>query len=322
MILVTGGAGYIGSHYVLHERARGAEVVVLDDLSRGHREAVVDADLVEGSLLDAAILDDVLSTGRIDAVVHFAAFAYVGESMSEPARYYRNNVVGTLTLLEAMRRHGVPRIVFSSSCATYGHPTYTPMDEAHPQAPINPYGETKLTCERLIASFAVAYGLRWVSLRYFNAAGADPEGRIGESHEPEPHLVPIVLAAANAKRSHVDILGDAYDTPDGTCVRDYIHVSDLVSAHGLALDALRSGAPSAAYNLGTETGHSVREVIDACRRITERHIETRIALPRPGDPARLVASAARARAELGWRPRFSLEDSIRTAWRWSQSPRY
>jgi UDP-glucose-4-epimerase GalE len=323
MILVTGGAGYIGSHYVLHERARGGEVVVLDDLSRGHREAALGADLVVGDVGDRPALDAIFTRHRVEAVVHFAAFAYVGESMSDPARYYRNNVVGTLTLLEAMRDHAVDALVFSSSCATYGTPDRTPIDEAHPQRPINPYGESKLACERMIAGFAEAHGLRSIALRYFNASGADPEGRIGESHDPETHLLPLVLDAASGSSDEVTVFGDDYDTPDGTCVRDYVHVCDLVAAHALALDALRRGARAGVFNLGTEVGHSVREIVAACERVTGKRVRARVAPRRAGDPARLVASAAKARAELGWAPRFTrIDDTVETAWRWHEAPRY
>ncbi|NUP07123.1 MAG: UDP-glucose 4-epimerase GalE [Polyangiaceae bacterium] len=323
MILVTGGAGYIGSHYVLHERARGAELVILDNLSRGHEGAVIDAPLVVGDIGDRTALDDVFGRYSIDAVVHFAAFAYVGESVEQPGRYYRNNVAGTLTLLEAMRDHGVRRFVLSSTCATYGSPQYLPIDERHPQVPINPYGETKVMCERMLAAFERAHGIKHVVLRYFNAAGADPEGRVGESHDPEPHLIPIVLQAAMGTREAVGILGTDYDTADGTCIRDYIHVVDLVAAHSLALDRLRADAPSAVFNLGTETGSSVREVIGACERVTGRTIRTVESPRRPGDPARLVASAARARNELGWQPKFTrLDDILATAWQWEQKKRY
>jgi UDP-glucose-4-epimerase GalE len=323
VILVTGGAGYIGSHYVLHERARGAEVLVVDSLARGHQKAVLDAPLAVGDLTDRGFLERVFRGHRIEAVVHFAAFAYVGESVARPGAYYGNNVVGTLALLEAMRDHSVSTCVFSSSCATYGDPDYTPIDERHPQRPINPYGDSKLIGERMLGAFARAHGLRFVALRYFNAAGADPEGRIGECHDPETHLIPLALQVAAGCRRELTIFGCDYDTPDGTCIRDYVHVQDLVAAHGLALDRLRDGGPSTCVNLGTEHGHSVRQVIDACARVTGRSIPVVEGAPREGDPARLVASAARARAELGWMPRHAeLEEIIATGWRWQQSPRY
>lgn len=322
-ILVTGGAGYIGSHYVLHERERGSDVVVLDDLSRGHREAVLEAPLVHGSVADRACLDAVFQKHSIEAVVHFAAFAYVGESVTDPGRYYRNNIGGTLSLLEAMRDHGVDKIVFSSTCASYGIPQCVPIAEEHPQHPINPYGESKLFCERMLTAFDRAHRIRHVALRYFNAAGADPEGRIGESHDPETHLVPIVLQVALGRRKSVPIFGADYDTPDGTCIRDYVHVVDLVAAHALALDRLRAGSGSCVFNLGTEHGHSVRDVIGACETVTGRSIRTEETPRRPGDPARLVASSGRAQTELGWKPKYTrLADTMATAWRWEKSRRF
>src|SRR5262249_29573119 len=249
MILVTGGAGYIGSHYALHERARDADVLIVDNLSRGHREAALDTPLLVGDLTDRAFLSRVFRAHRIDAVVHFAALAYVGESVVDPGPYYANNTAGPLAPLDAMRASGVSTLVFSSSCATYGHPQYSPIDERHPQRPITPYGESKLCCETMLAAYARAYGLRYVSLRYFNAAGADAEARLGESHAPETHLVPLALEVAAGRRREIVVFGTDYPTPDGTCIRDYIHVVDLVSAHALALDRLRDGAPSACFNL-------------------------------------------------------------------------
>lgn len=323
MILVTGGAGYIGSHYVLYERERGNDVVVLDNLVYGHREAVLDAPLVVGDLGDAALLDRVLDEYRVDAVVHFAAFASVPESVAHPERYYHNNVVSTLTLLDAMRRHDVRFLVFSSSCATYGNPVASPMDEMHPQNPINPYGESKRFCERMMAAYDAAHGLRFVALRYFNAAGADPQGRIGESHDPENHLIPIVLQAAAGKREHVNVYGSDYDTPDGTCIRDYVHILDLAQAHALALDRLKAGGASDVFNLGSECGYSVREVIRECEKVTGRSIAVVDAPRRPGDPARLVASAAKVRRTLGWSPAFpTLRSVIETAWNWEQNRRF
>lgn len=323
MILVTGGAGYIGSHYVLYERARGSSVVVLDNLVYGHREAVLDAPLVEGDLGDRAVLDRVFTEYPIEAVVHFAAFAFVGESVTDPGKYYRNNLGATLQLLDAMRDHSVPHLIFSSTCATYGSPVYVPMDEQHPQNPINPYGESKYFCEKIMQAYDRAYGLRFTALRYFNAAGCDPEGRTGESHDPETHLLPLVLQAALGARGPVSIFGADYDTPDGTCIRDYIHVLDLAQAHSLALDRLRSGAGSASYNLGTETGYSVRQVIRLCEGVTGRPVPAQQAPRREGDPPRLVAAAGKARAELGWQPRYlDLEQTIATAWRWEQNRRF
>jgi len=323
MILVTGGAGYIGSHYVLYERARGSEVVVLDNLIYGHREALLDAPLVVGDLGDRAVLERLFCDYPIDAVVHFAAFASVPESVAKPEKYYTNNVAATLTLLEAMRAHGVRHFVFSSSCATYGNPQYVPMDEKHPQNPINPYGESKFFCEKMFAAYDHAHDLRFVSLRYFNAAGADPDGRIGESHDPETHLIPIVLQAAKGTRESVTVYGTDYDTPDGTCIRDYIHILDLAQAHALALDHLRAGGSSDCYNLGSEHGYSVREVIQLCEQVTGRSIKTVEGPRRPGDPPRLVASSAKIKAELGWTPKYvTLEEIVSTAWRWEQNRRY
>lgn len=323
MILVTGGAGYIGSHYVLYERERGNEVVVLDNLIYGHREAVLDAPLVIGDLTRREALDKVFEQYNIDSVVHFAAFASVNESVSFPERYYNNNVAGTMTLLDAMRDHGVNHFVFSSSCATYGNPQYVPMDEIHPQNPINPYGDSKFICEKMMAAYSHAHALRFVSLRYFNAAGADPEGRIGESHEPETHIIPIILQVARGQREKVTIYGTDYETPDGTCVRDYIHILDLAQAHSLALDRLRSGAESTFYNLGSESGFSVREVIDICEEATGKSINTIDGPRRAGDPPRLVASARKAKEGLGWSPRFlDLRDIVKTAWNWEQNRRY
>jgi UDP-glucose 4-epimerase len=323
MILVTGGAGYIGSHYVLYERARGTEVVVLDNLVYGHREAVLDAPLVEGEMGDRATLDRLFTEYPIDAVVHFAAFAYVRESVTKPEKYYRNNVVATLNLLDAMRDHGVGHFIFSSSCATYGNPEYVPMDERHPQNPINPYGESKFICEKIMQAYDRAHGLRFTALRYFNAAGADPEGRIGESHDPETHLIPLILQAAQGKRDAVTVFGTDYDTPDGTCIRDYIHILDLAQAHSLALERLRSGAESAFYNLGTETGHSVQEVIRVCEQVSGRPVPVKHGPRREGDPPRLVASAAKAKAALGWSPRYTeLSETIETAWQWEENRRY
>jgi UDP-glucose-4-epimerase GalE len=323
MILVTGGAGYIGSHYVLYERERGNQVVVLDNMVYGHPEAVLGAPLVEGDLGDRRLLDDVFGRYRPDAVVHFAAFASVGESVSYPERYYRNNVASTLTLLEAMKDHGVNHFVFSSSCATYGNPEYVPMDEKHPQKPINPYGESKYMCEKMFEAFDHAHGLRFVSLRYFNAAGADPQGRIGESHDPESHLIPLILQTAAGKRDKITVFGTDYDTPDGTCVRDYIHILDLAQAHALAIERLRAGGTSEFFNLGSEQGFTVREVIGVCEEVTRKPVPVAVGPRRPGDPPRLVASATKAKEELGWAPKYTdLTETVRTAWNWEQNRRF
>jgi UDP-glucose 4-epimerase len=316
-ILVVGGAGFIGSHMVKRLARNGHEVVVLDDLSTGRREAARFGELVEGGLADSALLDRLLGQRPFAAVMHFGAHSQVGESSQEPAIYYRNNVAHTLNLLDAMRARGVDLLVFSSSAAVFGEPTYIPIDEAHPLRPLNPYGRSKCMVEEILADYERAYGLHWAALRYFNAAGADPEGELGEQHEPETHLIPIVLQVASGRRSELLIFGDDYDTPDGTCVRDYVHVTDLCDAHALALDYLCSGRPSRAWNLGTEAGFSVREVIDAARRVTGREIPVRVMPRRPGDPARLVADSAAARRDLGWRPQFpDLETMISHAWRW------
>lgn len=322
VILVTGGAGYIGSHTVLALRERGYDVVVLDDLSEGHAAAIGDAPLERVDLRDGEATHRVFAGRRIDAVAHFAARCYVGESVREPAAYYRNNVLGTMNLLDAMVRHGVRRMVFSSTCATYGVPSRMPIDEAAPQAPVNPYGATKLACEGMLASYARAYGLQAVSLRYFNAAGADPEGRLGEDHRPETHLIPLVIGAALGTRAPVTVFGEDYETPDGTCVRDYVHVSDLAEAHVLALEAMRGGRDGAvaAYNLGNEQGTSVREVLAAVERVAGRRVPWRSGDRRPGDPPVLVASAARIARELGWRPRFrDIVSIVETAWRWHEN---
>jgi UDP-glucose 4-epimerase len=321
-ILVTGGAGYIGSHAVrLLERA-GHDVWVYDNLSLGHRAAVPEGRLIEGELMDRPRLIDTLRGKRIEGVMHFAAFAAVGESVLDPAKYYQNNVVASLNLLEAMRASGVKRIVFSSTTATYGTPENIPITEEEPQRPINPYGFAKLVVERALADYAAAYGLGYAALRYFNAAGASADGDLGEDHDPETHLIPIVLDVALGKRPHVTIFGDDYPTPDGTCIRDYIHVDDLGVAHVLALEKLEAGK-GLCLNLGTGRGHSVREVVDACRRVTGHAIPAQIGPRRAGDPPQLVADSRLAERVLGWRPRYTdIESIVRTAWQWhSKHPR-
>jgi UDP-glucose 4-epimerase len=324
MILVTGGAGYIGSHYVQYARERGEEVVVVDNLVYGHKEALPDdVTFVQGEMTDAQVLASIFQNYPIEAVVHFAAFAYVGESVQNPEKYYTNNAFGTYTLLNQMRASGVKNFVFSSTCATYGDPQYVPIDEKHPQNPINPYGESKLFIERVLKAYAHAYDFNFTALRYFNAAGADPEGRIGESHDPETHLIPLILQVAAGTRESVSVFGTDYDTPDGTCIRDYIHILDLAQAHDLALQRLRDGKPSDIFNLGTEQGNSVREVIATCEAVTGRPIKVVEAPRRAGDPPRLVASAAKARNELGWKPQFqNLKEIVATAWNWEQNRRY
>ena len=318
-VLVVGGAGYIGSHMVQMLLENGHEPVVFDNLSTGYREAVSGGALVEGDLCDTAALDRVFEAHRFDGVMHFASFIQVGESVRDPAKYYRNNVANTLNLLEAMHRHGAGNFIFSSTAAIFGEPEYVPIDEAHPQRPINPYGFSKYVVERVLRHLGEAYGLRSVCLRYFNAAGADPAGRIGERHEPETHLIPLVLQGASGRRADIGVFGRDYATADGTCVRDYIHVVDLCEAHLLALARLRAGAPSAAYNLGNGNGFSVQEVIDCAERVTGTSIARVYAPRRAGDPATLVADSRTARAELDWKPRYDdLETIIAHAWRWEQ----
>jgi UDP-glucose-4-epimerase GalE len=319
VVLVTGGAGYIGSHACKALARAGYRPVAYDNLSRGHREVVRWGPLVAGDIADSARLAAALDEHRASAVMHFAAYAYVGESVAEPALYYRNNLAGTLSLLDAMRRARVDRIVFSSTCATYGNPTKVPMGEATPQLPVNPYGETKLAIERALHWYGQAYDLRSVSLRYFNAAGDDPDGEIGELHDPETHLIPLILEAALGRRSHIEIYGTDYPTPDGTAIRDYIHVQDLAEAHVLALGHLETGGDSAALNLGTGQGHSVREVIRVAEAVSRRTIPYREVARRPGDPPALVADPGLAAELLGWRARMSdLETIVRTALGWHQ----
>ncbi len=319
-ILVTGGAGYIGSHACKALAAAGYTPVAYDNLVHGHRQAVKWGPLEAGDISDRTRLDAVIRQWQPIAVMHFAAYAYVGESVTNPGKYYRNNVVGSLVLLEAMRDHGIDKLVFSSTCATYGVPRSQLLTEDHPQFPINPYGASKLMVERMLADFDVAHGLRSVCLRYFNAAGADPDGDIGEMHDPETHLIPLVLDAASGARADITVFGTDYDTADGTCIRDYIHVGDLADAHVLALQALERGAASAAYNLGNGQGFSVRQVIDAAQRVTARAIPVTLADRRAGDPPVLVGDATRIRDALGWSPRHAdLDDMIATAWRWQQA---
>ncbi|MCA9267806.1 MAG: UDP-glucose 4-epimerase GalE [Planctomycetales bacterium] len=318
-ILVTGGAGYVGSHAARLLVRSGHDVWIYDNLSAGHRAAAPAGRLIVGDLHDGALLRDALRDCRIDAVMHFAAFALVGESVTDPAKYYRNNFAGTLSLMEAMRDREVRRIVFSSTCATYGEPTAMPIREDAPQAPVNPYGFTKLAIERALDDFSAAYDWGFAALRYFNASGASPDGDLGEDHTPESHLIPIVLQAALGQREYVTIFGDDYPTPDGTCIRDYIHVDDLAAAHLAALTQLEPGV-RLKLNLGTGRGASVREVIDACRRASGADIPERVGPRRAGDPPELVADPSLARQTLGWEPRYtSIEPIIETAWRWHQS---
>jgi len=318
-VLVTGGAGYIGSHAAKALRLGGRRVVIYDNLSEGHREAALGAELVVADTQDPGRLRAVMREHRITAVMHFAAWAAVGESVRDPAGYYRNNVLGTLSVLEAMALEGVTRFIFSSTAAVFGEPERVPITEDHPTRPINAYGETKLAVERALPHFERAYGIRSVCLRYFNAAGADPDGELGEDHHPERHLIPLALLAA-AGGEPLQVFGTDYPTPDGTCLRDYIHVSDLAQAHVLALAALENEAASTAYNLGNGRPHSVREVLDTVGRVTGMPVPQRLASRRGGDPAVLYASSDRIKAELGWSPCFEeLETIIDTAWRWRRS---
>jgi UDP-glucose-4-epimerase GalE len=316
-ILILGGAGYIGSHMCKYLAKRGYTPVVLDNLIYGHREAVKWGPFVEGSMADPALLKQIFSDRDIAAVMHFAAFCYVGESVTEPAKYYQNNVAATLTLLQAMVEEKVNHFIFSSSCATYGEPVEIPMTEGHPRNPINPYGRTKLIVEQMLEDFNKAYGLKSTCLRYFNAAGADPEGELGEDHRPETHLIPLVLQTALGQRETINIFGGDYPTRDGTCIRDYIHIEDLAQAHLLALEKLLKGEPGDQYNLGNGDGHSVKQVIEVAREVSGRDIPARVIARRPGDPAVLISSSEKAFKKLGWKPQYpDLRTIIETAWNW------
>ena len=317
VILVTGGAGYIGSHACKALACAGYSPVVYDNLVYGHHAAVKWGPLEQGDLLDSARLDEVIKLYQPRAVMHFAAYAYVGESVSDPGKYYVNNVTGSLSLLQAMVRHGIDKMVFSSTCATYGNPLHEAIGEAHPQTPINPYGQSKLMVETMLGDFGRAHKLRSMSLRYFNAAGADSAGDIGEDHTPETHLVPLALEAAAGKRGPLTVFGNDYATPDGTCIRDYIHVTDLAQAHVKALQALEQGASSGNYNLGTGAGCSVKEMIEAIEQVTGMPVPHVFGERREGDPPRLVADARLFQREFGWQPSHSdLPTIIQTAWHW------
>lgn len=318
-ILVVGGAGYIGSHACRILEKAGHTVWVYDNLSRGHRAAALPGRLIEGDVADGARIRQALAENKIDAVMHFAAFALVGESVAEPAMYYRNNVIAALELLDAMKDCGVKRLVFSSTTATYGEPDIIPIAETTRQEPINPYGFTKLVIERAMADYAHAYGLGYAALRYFNAAGASPDGSIGEDHDPESHIIPIVLQVALGQRPHVTVFGNDYPTPDGTCIRDYIHVDDLGDAHLRALDRLEEGK-GICVNLGTGKGYSVRQVIDACRKVTGHPIPEVMGTRRAGDPPELVADASLAKQLLDWTPKYNdIESIVQTAWNWHKA---
>lgn len=323
MILITGGAGYIGSHCTLDLTRAGYECVVLDNLSEGHEGALQTKNFCKVNLSNLDEIRSVFKRYPIEAVIHFAAFAYVGESVENPQKYYYNNVVNTLNLLNVMLENNVKKIVFSSTCATYGNPEYMPLDEKHNQNPINPYGATKLMIERILQDYDRAYGLKYVALRYFNAAGSDNEANIGESHRIETHLIPLVLQTALGKRESIKVFGDDYNTPDGTCIRDYIHVNDLSSAHRLAVKKLLNGEDSDFYNLGIGKGYSVKEIIEVSEKVTEKSINKEIIERREGDPPVLVADNKKAKEKLGWNPEFTeIEDIIKTAWHWELNRRY
>jgi len=321
-ILIVGGAGYIGSHVGYYLNEKGYQVIVYDNLSEGHREAVVSGDFILGDISDSITLDKVFENNKIDAVMHFSAYAYVGESVENPEKYYRNNVSATINLLSIMLKSNVKRLIFSSSCATYGIPVYTPIDERHPRNPVNPYGATKVIVERILSDYATAYGLNYISLRYFNAAGAHPNGRIGESHRVETHLIPLVLKTLTGEKDSINIFGTDYDTPDGTCIRDYIHVCDLAAAHIAALEIILSNGDNDCVNLGTGSGISVREIISKCEQITGMVIPTTFSGRRPGDPASLIASNDYAKHKLDFIPKYDIDTIIKTAWEWERNRRY
>ena len=322
-VLICGGAGYIGSHANKLLSQKGYETVVFDNLVYGHREAVKWGKFIKGDLKNAEEIDAVFEKYPIDAVMHFAAYAYVGESVVEPEKYYVNNVANTLNLLHAMREHGCNKIIFSSTCATYGEPEKVPITEDMTQKPVNPYGASKFMVERILKDYGNAYGLKYIALRYFNAAGADPEGEIGEEHNPETHLIPLVLDAASGKRTDIKVFGTDYPTRDGSCIRDYIHVTDLASAHLLALEYLDNGGESGCFNLGNEQGTSVLEVIEAVRKVTGKDFKVTRTDRRPGDPATLVGSSEKAKQVLGWRPEYGdIETIVEHAWKWHENEKY
>ncbi|GMO26524.1 MAG: UDP-glucose 4-epimerase GalE [Termitinemataceae bacterium] len=324
-VLVVGGLGYIGSHVVQDLTEHNYNVVVLDDLSEGHRESLNNSnvDFICANINDTGALENVFTKYSIDVVMHFSAFAYVGESVDNPQKYYLNNVCATINLLSAMLRHNVKKFIFSSSCATYGVPEYTPIDEAHPQNPINPYGATKLMVERILNDYHHAYDFDYCALRYFNAAGADPSGKIGESHRIETHLIPLVLKTLTGEKQNISIFGDDYETPDGTCIRDYIHVCDLSLAHRLAMELILDNGGSYCVNLGTGMRTSVKDIIKACEDITGRTVPVVVSRRRCGDPAVLVASTDYAKKLLGWSASYTnIHDIIKTAWNWEQNKKY
>lgn len=324
MILITGGAGYIGSHTALRFIQAGYDVVIFDNLETGHIETIEtlqkigDVKFVKGDLKNIADVEAVFNEYPIDAVIHFAAYSLVGESVHNPAKYFRNNTFGTLNLLDTMIKHNVKKIVFSSTCATYGEPVYVPMDEKHPQNPINPYGTSKLMVEMIMKDYDSAYGLKSVKLRYFNVAGCDSDSRIGEWHEPETHLIPNILKSTFGEGKTFKIFGDDYDTPDGTCIRDYVNVEDLAEAHRLALEYLKRENKSDVFNLGTEKGDSVKNIFDTCEKVLNKKIKVEIVEKRAGDPAKLYANAKKAKTVLNWKPSHTIEDSIETAYNWEK----
>ncbi len=319
MILIVGGAGYIGSHINKELNKQGYQTVIFDNLSKGHKEAVRWGELFDGDLSNIEQIREVFKKYPIDAVLHFAAFIEVGESVKDPQKYYQNNFKNTLNLLQVMLENNVKKIIFSSTAATFGSPEYTPIDEKHPQNPINPYGQAKLMVEKVMRDYDVAYGLRYVALRYFNACGADVEADIGESHNPESHLIPLILDAAIGKREDIKIFGTDYPTEDGTCIRDYVHVTDLASAHILALKYLLDGGESDCFNLGNGLGFSVRQVIDAVKTVTKKDFKVTEVERRDGDPAILVASSEKVKNKLGWKPQFTdIKVIIESAWKWHQ----
>ncbi|MBI5404333.1 MAG: UDP-glucose 4-epimerase GalE [Ignavibacteriae bacterium] len=321
-VLVTGGAGYIGSHTVKKLTENGFDVVVLDNLSRGHRKAVPDnVHFEKTDLLDEAGLKKAIRKYNIDSVIHFAAFAYVGESVENPGLYYQNNVVGSFNLIKVINELGIKKFVFSSTCSIYGNPENVPISENEPPNPINPYARTKYMIENILSDFETAHGLKYAALRYFNAAGDSDDASIGESHDPEPHLIPLVLFTALGKRDSIKIYGDDYETPDGTCIRDYIHVNDLADAHIKALQYIEKG-DSTIINLGTGNGYSVKEIIDAARKITGKEIKSEIVGRRAGDPAILVADNKKAKELLDWKPKYNLERILETAWNWHKNQKY
>lgn len=322
-ILVVGGAGYIGSHTVKYLMKNGYNTVVVDNLVYGHREAVLTPNFEKIDLCDKEGLDKVFKKYKIDAVIHFAAYTYVGESVTKPQKYYWNNVVNTLNLLDVMKENDVKNIVFSSTCATYGNPQYTPMDEKHPQAPINPYGKTKFMMEQIMEDYDTAYGLKYVALRYFNAAGCDKDGELGESHDPETHLIPLVLKAIKGERDSITVFGTDYETDDGTCIRDYIHVEDLADAHMKAVEYLFDNQKSNCINLGTGIGNSVKEIITASEEVTGKKVPVVYGERRAGDPAKLFAVNEKAKAVLNWNPKYTdIKEIIKTAWTWETSKKF